>query len=76
MAKCKKMAVGGPAAPAPMNPKAQAAMLARKKARPLPGPAAGPGPVPPTMMKKGGGVEAKGKTKGKMVAMKSGGKCK
>jgi len=30
---------------------------------------------PMTKLSKGGGVESKGKTKGKMITMKSGGKC-
>lgn len=76
MAKCKKMAVGGVGAPAPVDPKMAAMMAARKKARPLPGPAAGVGGAQPTMMKKGGkvkkcakggGIETKGKTRGKIV---------
>ena len=82
MAKCKKMAdggspFGGPAVPAG-NPKAAAAMAAKKKAKVPGAPAAAPvgSGVSPTMMKKGGsckkfakggGIESRGKTKGKIV---------
>lgn len=90
MAKCKKMAVGGPAGPAgpsamgaaKMDPRAAAMMAAKRKqmgARPgaaMPPGAAGAPAGQPTMMKKGGavkkcakggGIESKGKTKGKIV---------
>ena len=75
MAKCKKMADGG--APMAANPK-MAAMMAKKKAKVPGAPAAAPvgSGVSPTMMKKGGsckkfakggGIESRGKTKGKIV---------
>ena len=44
-------------------------MIAKKKAM-----AAGKKEMPMKKMAKGGGVESKGKTKGKMIKMKSGGK--
>ena len=87
--KGKTFKKGGDTMASKMDPKMTAMMMARKKTRPDMGAASSMGSVPtanPTSpmgmkkggktkkMAKGGGIESKGKTKGKMIKMNMGGK--
>ena len=86
--KGRKFSKGGDTMATKMDPKMMAALMAKKKAAMGAAPAAPTAPAAPAMggmgmgMKKGGsassradGIAKSGKTKGKQIVMKKGGKC-
>jgi len=72
MKKGMSMAKDGMKRPTPMADTAMGGMGMKKGGMPM---KMKDGKKVPIFMAKGGGIESKGKTKGKMITMKNGGKC-